>query len=151
MKKIIKRILAVFLAIIAVASVITGVFAYNLFIGGKEIAPELVVVDTVEVSDNRLHVKGTFGIVSAEAYRGYKYKIDGENAYITIKSVLVSDLYRYADFDITIKDDFSEIKNVYVVGAGDEKLIWPKSDTIEDSLEVDDDKWGKPLDEVEGI
>jgi len=58
-----------------------------------------VYVDHVDVTKNQIRIAGGTSS-SGDAYKDFKYEIDGESLYITINYVLASNSYRSGDFTI---------------------------------------------------
>jgi uncharacterized protein YxeA len=119
---IMKKRLLVFIGIILTITI--GGFMMKSFIFGGEIRAGAIGLVKANVNETEIRVSGDFILESSKAYKNYRYRIDGNNVYIKIYGTLVSSIYRYGAFDISIKGDFSLIENVYLEGHGEETLIW---------------------------
>ena len=104
-----------------------------VFFKGEVIRPGAIGMIDVGMTANHVNVKGTFILESSKAYKDYKFRVEGENLYITIYGVLVSSFYKYGVFDIKIDGNFSDIKNVYFEGKGETNQIWSQGKMVENS------------------
>lgn len=65
---------------------------------------------------------------SGKTFRKYKYKIEGENLYLTIRSGLAMKNIGTGILEVEIKDKkLTNVKNVYVKNGKEIKLIWTRS------------------------
>ncbi|MCL2037154.1 MAG: hypothetical protein FWG83_07230 [Oscillospiraceae bacterium] len=82
------------------------------------------------LTDNTLRFKCELGLDSINALKSYKYRIDGDKLYVTIKGGWVTSGH-HSQIDIVITDDrISQITQVYAKGGGDTKLLLSVGDTI---------------------
>ena len=118
-----KNRLIIAISLIAILIIAAVTFYINLFYVGDARSDDVLYVDHIAVSTNQIQLDGG-AASSGEAYRNYEYNISGEELYITIKYVLVSTAYQSGNFSIKIKDDFSQVKRIYLTGEEKNKLIW---------------------------
>ena len=84
---------------------------------------EISIVDT----EDKLVLNGIL-LSSGKSYRGYTYRIQNDNLYITINSGIVCRNYQDGHFEITIEDpNISSIQQVYLQDGNDSSLIFPRS------------------------
>lgn len=112
-----KIIILIFLLVLIVVYILAGVI-----IGGKEYEElgfkNFVLEDDIFKTD--VFFKGSSG----KTFRKYKYKISGENLYLTINSGLAIKNVGTGDLRIEIHDsNLSSVKNVYVQNGKKTKLI----------------------------
>lgn len=91
----------------------------NEYISGRELHPNSITITYLNVENNKIQLKGRF-LASAEVYKKYKYRIDGDKLYIKIYTALCGG----GDIDISITGDFSMINEVYIEGVDNERMIW---------------------------
>lgn len=87
-----------------------------------------VAIRSIDVSDHELNVVGS-SVNSANGYSGYDYEIEGDTLYLQLNyTTLVSSKTPSGDFDITINDNFTNIKRVYIEGEkqGYLLLVWER-------------------------
>lgn len=64
---------------------------------------------------------------SGKSFRRHKYKIDGENLYLTISSGLAIGNTGSGILDVEVKDEkLKNVKKVYVKNGKEQKMIWKK-------------------------
>lgn len=117
MKKIIILfLLLVFIVVFILVSVVIGGNEYN----------DLNFKNFV-LEDNLLKVDVYFTEASGKTFRKYKYKIDGENLYLTINSGLAIKNIGTGDLQIEIHDsNLNSVKNVYIKSGNKTKIIMNK-------------------------
>lgn len=106
---------------LSLAIMIPVVFYYNVFMHGSYINVEHYDVREVLLEDDSLSFKG-YIYSSADAFSGYKYEVIDENVYLSLRYSMVSRFNRSASSKILINDDFSSVKNVYLLGRGNDDV-----------------------------
>ena len=120
-----KNYLIVTVCLIVAAGIAAAAFYISLFYIGNPKSDSLYI-DNIVVTKDLVQLDGGT-TSSAETYRNYEYNIEGEDLYITINYVLASKTYRSDSFSIQIKDDFSQVKRIYLDDKENKKLIWQKN------------------------
>ena len=107
--------------------ILLGLAYFIIFIYGSYIHVESYGVKEINVQNDNLHFKG-YTMSSALTFSGYKYKIKNENVYIRLRYSLPSIFNRDGMSDISIKNNFEGVKNVYLQGRekNDIRLIWSR-------------------------
>ncbi len=100
---------------------------YGMYAGNPRM--EGLHISHITVADDHVDLRGS-SASSADNYKNYQYSIKGENLYITINYALKTRTHFGGDFIIIIKDDFSKVKRVYLIGGGDKKQIWEASEPV---------------------
>ena len=115
----------ILLTIIAVVSY----WIYGLYAGNPQV--EALYIDHISVTNDQVDLHGSTA-ASAGLFKDYTYSIDGEELYFTINYALRVKEHSTADFDVEIKDDFRQIKKVFLTDEKDKKLIWDRNATAAD-------------------
>lgn len=97
---------------------------FTLFINGSE-SFDSIIINKVTVSEKEVIINGGFSD-SSRAYKKYDYTLDGEDLYVSIKSVLVSDKYKDGEFQINIPVNGTEVNNIYLLNGDKTKAIYSK-------------------------
>ncbi|MFN7253393.1 MAG: zf-HC2 domain-containing protein [Anaerobacillus sp.] len=87
-----------------------------------------VAISSIDVSDHEINVVGS-STNSANGYNGFDYQIEGDSLYLQLKyTTLVSSRNPSGDFEITINENFTNIKKVYIEGEkqGYLLLVWER-------------------------
>ena len=121
-----KKILTIISVTAVVIILAIGGIAANLFLLGEPMRADAIGVSDIQVNESSVKMSGMF-FTSADAYKNYKHRTDGDSMYITIYKTVVSSFHKYGIFDIEISGDFSGIKNIYIEGKGETKvLVWKR-------------------------
>jgi hypothetical protein len=95
--------------------VIALAVGHSKYVYGRAADPEGIVVQEVKEEDNYLLLKGTT-VNSGLGFSGYKYKIENDSLYLELHYSLVSKVNPTGDFEVEIKENLQNIKNVYLQG-----------------------------------
>ena len=108
-----KRIMA-FLVVAAIAFwAAFGCACTKLFIYGSVVQANSVYVDTISYKNGKINIKGDYGLQSAWAFSGYKYRIRGDKLYIKMRWVFVNLFHETDKFDINIDLNGQKVTEVY--------------------------------------
>ena len=106
---------------------IVGGILVKMFLLGSVMPAKRVTIIETRVKESKITIKGKFLQDSALAFRGFQYRIDGNNLYIKIYKTLISGKYKSGDADLEIKDkNCRDISNIYIEDTKDCVLIWSK-------------------------
>jgi hypothetical protein len=111
--------------IICIVIIIGGAVLLKTFIIGSLESVDIVPLNHISVSDTEIALSGELQ-ASALAYKGFKYRIDGETMYVRVYSVVVSSFHKYGTIQIGIDGDFSNINKIYVEDSDNQRLIWDR-------------------------
>lgn len=89
--------------------------------------PQNILVDDVNVTNDLITFKGNLAS-SGDQVNGHEVVYQNETLYIKIKSSLVSFQKRSSKIDISLDNNYGEIKEVYLQGdtTANKLLIWPR-------------------------
>ncbi|MDR1640628.1 MAG: hypothetical protein LBT59_13110 [Clostridiales bacterium] len=120
-----RKIIVMFGAVIAILVMIMSVLIVQLYRGGKTYVDTIGIGD-ISLTQNEFNVKGSISS-SAIAYRDYEYKIDGKTLRMSIYGGLVLPVGDMSgSFDIHLKDDrLSEVEFVTLEDGKDTRQILP--------------------------
>ncbi len=104
-------------------------YGWKLFGFSMCASPDVLTVESVSVTDNELYIKGDTSS-SATKFAGYKYEMEDDVLYIGVRQ----DLFfgSTGAYELKIKDDFSDVKYVYLCGGDDKKLLWNRMQGIKE-------------------
>jgi len=122
-----KRILVLICCIGGLVLITGGIIFVKMFIIGNLMDIERVSISNIAIDNTKMEINGGFFQDSALAYKGCKYRIEGNNIYVKIYSTVVSSFYKYGNIKIVINGDLSEIQNVYLEDLNNKKAIWCRS------------------------
>ena len=105
---------------------IGGVIVLKIFLSGSVMPAERILITEVSVNESSVYIQGDFVHDSALAYKGFKYRVDGQKLFIKVYSVVVSPFHKYGRVDISIIDDFSNIQEVYLEDNSKQLQIFEK-------------------------
>jgi len=114
--------------ILLIGFLISGVIIIGvLFLIFQNVQPSAIAVESVNISDNNIDVKGTL-VASHLFYRGFETDYHDETLYITIKGSIVKLPKASGDFSISLPNKYGKIKVVYLkAGTPTENIIiWSK-------------------------
>lgn len=118
MNKFLKFSLLVFLVLIIIGGFI---YAKMFLIGSKSY--ENVIIDKVTVSNNQVIIKGKMSD-SSKAFKDFSYTLVGDELYVTIQNVLVSNKYKNGEFDMKIPVNAMGVKNIHLTDGKTTKVIY---------------------------
>jgi hypothetical protein len=111
-------VIAIFITVIFGSIIIYLVFGVYVDTYGTS-------AEIISVSDKDMKISGGTAS-SGQAFAGYNYTIKDDNLYLKLRYCIVNPIHRYGDFNITIKGNMKNIKNVYLQGikSEDKKVVY---------------------------
>lgn len=94
---------------------------------GSGVNTGIIIIENVVVSNEKIEIQGTT-VSSAKAFTGYDYIIKDDALYLKLRYSIVNPMKRSGSFDIKLKDEFKDIKFIYLQDndTEDKKLVWSK-------------------------
>lgn len=117
-----KKFVKVMIIIVAVLLVIFLMGRYGWKVGGFR-ACQSAGVESVEVSDNAVHMTGFYPGSFPEGFCGYYAKEQGGKLYVGFRFSAVFGFFETGDFDITIPIE-GEIDEVIIKTKMNERSVW---------------------------
>lgn len=118
MKKIVVLVSALVVLLVVLAVPVSVV----VIVGGTEY--DDISFKNITFENNIYKAEVFFTGSSGKTFRGYKYKIDGENLYLTIKSGIAIKNVGTGILQIEIQDtQLNSVKNIYVKNKNRQKLL----------------------------
>lgn len=117
-----KKFAKVMIIIVAVLLVIFLMGRYGWKVGGFR-ACQSAGVESVEVSDNAVHMTGFYPGSFPEGFCGYYAKEQGGKLYVGFRFSAVFGFFETGDFDITIPIE-GEIDEVIIKTKMNERSVW---------------------------
>lgn len=118
MNKFVKISLIIIALIILVFG---GIYVKKFIIGSKDYKD--IVIEKVTTSSNEIIIKGNI-TASGKAYKSYKYTQVGDELYVTITSVSVSNKYKEGNFEIKIPIQNTKVKYIHLSDDKTTKVIY---------------------------
>ena len=120
-----KKIAVLLLSLVLLLVVLVIAVSIVVIVGGNEY--DDLIFKNIVLEDNVFTADVFFTGASGKTFRGYKYKIDGENLYLTIKSGLAVKNIGTGNLRVEIQDtQLNSVKNVYVKKGKQTKVIMNK-------------------------
>ncbi|MBQ9915274.1 MAG: hypothetical protein IJO50_03915 [Clostridia bacterium] len=123
MKKLIKISIAVLLILLVLCGAFAAYARYGWRLRGFSACkdPDTLSVSELTVTDSEVHIEGIV-YDSASHFADYHYEMKDGALYIGLHYDLLSD--GWAGYDVTIREDFSDLTAIYLSGGGKNKCIW---------------------------
>ena len=118
MSKIVKYSIVGFLVIVLI-----GVFVYlKMFVfGSKDYSS--ITIDKVTMGSSEVTIKGHY-TDSGRAYKNFSYKQVGNELYVTITSVVVSNKYKSGDFEFKVPISGMKVDAIQLTDDKSTKVIY---------------------------
>ncbi len=115
-ENLMKKTVMFFLAVILLA--ITSVIVINVKTASQYVLmePETMHISSVKIDDSSLSLSGEFVLDSARVYKKHICDIIDGTAYIKVYGSYSRGESEFGGFDFTVSDDFSEVREVVMVG-----------------------------------
>lgn len=126
MNKLRKKIIII--VTLAALSILLISSFYAVYYGKSMLSSDTVVYKSVEITNNSLTLRGVI-IDSHSVFADYEYKIEGDAVFINLYQFnFKTQDHQSSKIDITINDDFSDIKKIYQINSksGDKDIIGHK-------------------------